>query len=97
MIHGLLSENKAADAIGISRWLLKGARDKGEGPSYVTFRGRVYYREQEVRQWFEAQLTNHPAGAAQPTTTKVSHAKQPNSRKRNHGAWGHQAVARSRP
>lgn len=51
----LLSERQLADRIGLARATLAKLRCAGGGPPFIKLGSRVFYREDDVGEWLDAQ------------------------------------------
>ena len=54
-ISGHLSESEMASMFGIGVWGLRAWRKRGYGPPIVKFGRQVYYREEDVQAFIDAQ------------------------------------------
>jgi hypothetical protein len=54
ILDGYLSEDRTADDLGVSLRLLRKWRALGEGPPYVKFARRFYYRNEQIAAWLRS-------------------------------------------
>ena len=53
ILDGYRSEDRTASDLGVSLRLLRKWRQLGEGPPYVEFGRRFYYRDEQIAAWLK--------------------------------------------